>query len=70
MSGGLAWVGKTLRSLKQKISEHKSSISRNDNYPIAVHFNYSRHDSSSFSFLGIEKVILPERGGNSDEILN
>ena len=68
---GLVYVGKTSRQLKQRMSEHKSTIRRNDrNYPIAVHFNDSKHDISSFRFQGIEKVSLPERGGNIDEILN
>ena len=33
-------MGKTTRKLKMRISEHKSSIRRNDrDYPVAAHFN-------------------------------
>lgn len=39
----------------------------NRDYLIAVHFNNFKHDISSFRFQGIEKVTLPERGGNTDE---
>lgn len=67
---GLAYVGKTSRQLKQRISEHKSSIRRNDrDYPVAVHFNDFKHDISAFRFIGIEKVSLPKRGGNIDILL-
>jgi hypothetical protein len=46
---GLCYVGKTSHSLKQRISEHKSSIRRNDrDYPVAVHFNDLNHDISTF----------------------
>ncbi len=69
---GLGYVGKTSRQLKQRISEHKSSIRRNDpNDPVAVHLNDFNHDISTSRFTGIEKVCLPkrERGGNHDLLL-
>ena len=67
---GLAYVGKTTRKLKQRISEHKSSIRRNDReYPVAIHFNDAKHDISSFRFTGIEQVQMPPRGGDLDLIL-
>ena len=67
---GLAYVGKTTRQLKQRMSEHKSTIRRNDrNYPVAVHFNDFKHDIASLRFIGIEKVHLPRRGGNHDNLL-
>ncbi len=67
---GLAYIGKTTRKLKQRISEHKSSIRRNDpNYPIAIHFNNAHHDISSLRFCGIEQVTLPPRGGDHDKLL-
>ncbi len=50
---GLACVGKTTRKLKQRISECKSAIHRNDrDYPIVVHFNDAHHDISSLRFCG------------------
>ena len=46
---GLCYVGKTSCSLKQTISEHQSSIRRNDSdYPVTVHFNDLKHDLSTF----------------------
>lgn len=67
---GLAYVGKTTRKLKQRISEHKSTIRRNDrDYPVAVHFNDKHHDIASLRFCGIEQLSLPPRGGNFDKLL-
>lgn len=63
------YVGKTTRSLKQRISEHKSSIRRADlNYPVACHFIECAHPVSSLRFQGIEQVTL-SRGGNIDKVL-
>ncbi len=55
---GLAYIWKTTRKLKQRISEHKSSVRRNDpNYPVAIHFNNAHHDISSLRFCGIERKV-------------
>jgi len=57
------YIGKTTRVLKQRISEHKSSIRRNDiNYPVARHFNEASHPVSSLRFQSIEHIELPRRG--------
>lgn len=62
-------MGKTSRQLKQRISEHKSSIRRKDvNYPVAAHFLSFNHDVSSLRFCGIEKVSMPP-GGDDIELL-
>lgn len=67
---GIGYVGKTSRQLKQRISEHKSSIRRKDlNYPVAVHFLTLNHDVTSLRFCGIEKVTLPPRGGDIELLL-
>lgn len=67
---GLAYVGKTTRQLKQRISEHKSTIRRNDqDYPVAMHFNDAHHDISTLRFCGIERVPAPPRGGDHDKLL-
>lgn len=61
------YAGKTTRSLKQRVSEHKSSIRRADpNYPVPSHFNAL--PLSSLHFQGIEQVQLP-RGGDIDKRL-
>lgn len=63
------YIGKTTRPLKQRISEHKSSIRRKDeNYPVACHFNDLSHPLSSLRFQGIEQVTL-HRGGDIDRKL-
>ncbi|KAM4621351.1 LOW QUALITY PROTEIN: NLR family CARD domain-containing protein 3-like [Polymixia lowei] len=60
--GDILRPGKTTRKLKQRISEHKSSIRRNDReYPVAVHFNDKKHDISSLRFFGIEQSNLKEK---------
>ncbi len=42
------YIGKITCMLKQRISEHKSSIRRKDvNYPVAQHFNEASHPVSS-----------------------
>ncbi len=67
---GLSYVGKTTRKLKQRISEHKSAIRRNDpDYPVAVHFNEHKHDVSSLRFYGVERVAKPHHGGDHDVLL-
>ena len=67
----MGYAGKTSRLLKQRMSEQKNFIRRNDrDYPIEVHFNYFKHDVSSFRFQSTEKVNLLKKCGNLDEILN
>ena len=67
---GLAYVGKTNRALRTRISEHRSSIRCGDiRNPVAVHFNQHGHNISSFRYWGIEKVTRPPRGGDHNRIL-
>ena len=67
---GMCYVGKTSRSLTQRISEDKSSIRRNDrDYPVAVHLNDLKHDISTFRFCGIEKVKISDRRGDINNTL-
>ncbi len=67
---GLGYVGKTSRQLKQRISEHKSSIRRKDvNYPVVAHFLALNHDVSTLQFCGIERVNVPPRGGDIEVLL-
>lgn len=67
---GLAYIGKTTRPLKQRISEHRSSIRNNDRKsPVAVHFHQAHHNVSALRYTGIEQVQLPRRGGDIDNIL-
>ena len=52
------YMSKTTRKLKQRISEHRSYIHRNEHgYTVAVHFNDKKHDISTLRFRGIEKLV-------------
>lgn len=67
---GLAYIGKTSRPLKIRISEHRSNIRNKDTKsPVAVHFAQFHHSVSSLRYLGIELVKLPSRGGNINSLL-
>ena len=64
------YVGKTRRTLKTRICEHRSAIRNNDERsPVAVHFKENQHPLSSLRYIGIEHVSLPRRGGNIDNLL-
>lgn len=68
---GKSYVGKTSRSLKTRIAEHRSTIRcKNLNYPVAAHFVEFNHPISSLKYIGIEKVVLPPRGGDLDNLLS
>ena len=67
---GKAYVGKTSRALKTRIAEHRSTIRNGDEKsPVALHFKQAHHNVSSLRYLGIEKVHLPRRGGDIDNLL-
>ena len=68
---GKSYVGKTSRSLKARIAEHRSTIRcKNLNYPVAAHFVEFNHPISSLRYIGIEKVSLPPRGGDLENLLS
>ena len=67
---GLCYVGKTIREIKTRFSEHKSSIRNNDEKSsVARHFNSVGHSVSSLRFQGIEVVNPLKRGGDRDRAL-
>ena len=67
---GLAYIGKTTRPLKTRISEHRSNIRNHDQKsPVAVHFTKAGHNVSSLCYWGIEQVKLPRRGGDINTFL-
>ena len=67
---GLAYVGKTTRALRTRISEHRSNIRCGDERnPVAAHFKKFGHSISSFRYWGIEKVERPFRGGDHGLLL-
>ncbi|XP_041929101.1 uncharacterized protein LOC121693623 [Alosa sapidissima] len=67
---GLAYIGKTTRSLKTRIAEHRSNIrNHNDKSPVAIHFTTAKHNVSSLRYTGIEHVKCPSRGGDVNSLL-
>lgn len=67
---GLAYVGKTTRPLKTRISEHRSNIrTRDTKSPVALHFTQASHSVASLRYCGIELVKTPSRGGNVNQLL-
>lgn len=66
----LYYVGKTKRELKTRICEHKCSIRNYDEKSsVARHFNSAKHDVRELTFMGIEVVQMPRRGGDRDRLL-
>lgn len=67
---GLAYVGKTCRALRTRISEHRSNIRCGDmRNPVAAHFKIAGHTVCSLRYVGIEKVTRPPRGGDHERLL-
>lgn len=67
---GLAYIGKTTRPLKTRISEHRSNIRNHDKKsPVAIHFTQAQHNVSALRYLGIEQVKLTSRGGDINSLL-
>ena len=67
---GLAYVGKTSRPLRTRMSEHRSNIRTGDERnPVALHFKQAGHNLGSFRYIGIERVSKPLRGGDWEKRL-
>ena len=67
---GLAYIGKTTRPLKTRISEHRSNIRNHDpKSPVAVHFTQHGHSVSTLRYSGIEVIKSPRRGGDINALL-
>ncbi len=57
---GLAYVGKTSRALKTRITEYRSAICNQDvTTPVAMHFKKAQHDIFTFRYIAIEVVKIP-----------
>ncbi len=57
---GLAYVGKTSRAPKTRITEHRSAICNQDvTTPVAMHFKKAQHDIFTFRYIAIEVVKIP-----------
>lgn len=67
---GLAYIGKTTRPLKTRITEHRSNIRNHDHKsPVARHFTQFSHTVSSLKYIGIEQITPPRRGGDVNALL-
>lgn len=67
---GLAYVGKTTRPLRTRMSEHRSSIRTEDERsPVAAHFKRAGHAVSALRYIGVERVDQSPRGGDRDKKL-
>lgn len=67
---GLAYVGKTTRALRTRISEHRSTIRLGDERsPVAAHFKRAGHNVSALRYVGVELVKKPARGGDHNRKL-
>lgn len=67
---GVWYVGKTKRSQKTRIAEHRSNIRTLDQRnPVAVHFMEARHNIRSLRYIGIEHVKATRSGGHTDNLL-
>lgn len=56
------YVGKTSRSLRIRVTEHKSAIRRRDvTSPVARHFVDNNHDIDQLKCIGIERVEVMSR---------
>ncbi|XP_041432150.1 uncharacterized protein LOC121397930 [Xenopus laevis] len=61
---GLAYIGETIQPIRDRISQHKSTIRKEVvKLPVPAHFKMARHSAASLRFLVIESVAPPRRGG-------
>ena len=52
------YVGETNRRLKDRITEHRSSISTKKEFSVAIHFNLDGHSLKDMQVIGIERSRL------------
>ena len=53
------YIGYTTRQLKERFSEHKTSVRTNSNNAIGDHFNGPGHSMANMNILALEKVFTP-----------
>ena len=51
------YIGETQRKLKERLSEHKNSVRKNEKNVIGVHFNGPGHSVENLKITAIEKVF-------------
>ncbi|OCT95562.1 hypothetical protein XELAEV_18013250mg [Xenopus laevis] len=66
---GMAYLGQTIRMVKERIKEHRNNI-RNyktntaTDTPVSRHFHNQGHNVSQFRWLVLEKITQTKRGGD------
>ncbi|OCT97473.1 hypothetical protein XELAEV_18009697mg [Xenopus laevis] len=66
---GMAYIGQTIRSVKERIKENRNNI-RNykanaaTDTSVSRHFYNHGHNLSQFRWLVLEKIVLAKRGGD------
>ncbi|XP_056408807.1 uncharacterized protein LOC130317324 [Hyla sarda] len=67
---GLAYVGETTQKIRDRISQHKSTIRRkNLLLPVPHHFDTHNHTPSQLRFQVLEQIHRNRRGGNRSRLL-
>ncbi|OCT75959.1 hypothetical protein XELAEV_18031145mg [Xenopus laevis] len=61
---GKIYVGKTIRCIRDRLTEHKSAIRNKLNQPVAKHFNENGHTISQLRFQILDSVSKRRRGGD------
>ncbi|XP_069476323.1 uncharacterized protein [Ambystoma mexicanum] len=64
------YIGMTTRPIKIRLAEHRSCIrTKKITAPMVEHFLAAKHTSADFTWTIIEKVSIPTRGGNLQNLL-
>ncbi|OCT96677.1 hypothetical protein XELAEV_18008889mg, partial [Xenopus laevis] len=66
---GKIYVGKTIRCIRDRLTEHKSAIRNKLNQPVAKHFNENGHTISQLRIQILDLVSRRRRGGDRDKEL-
>ncbi|OCT58291.1 hypothetical protein XELAEV_18002229mg [Xenopus laevis] len=66
---GKTYVGKTIRCIRDRLTEHKSAIRNKLNQPIAKHLNENGHTISQLRLQILHSVPRRRRGGDRDKEL-
>ncbi|CAJ0965859.1 unnamed protein product [Ranitomeya imitator] len=67
---GLAYVGETTQTVRDRVAQHKSTIRCNKTHlPLPHHFFEKNHSISQLRFQVLEQVDIPRRGQNRTKML-
>ncbi|CAJ0965128.1 unnamed protein product [Ranitomeya imitator] len=67
---GLAYVGETTQTVRDRVAQHKSTIRCNKTHlPLPFHFSAKNHNIAQLRFQVLEQVDIPRRGQNRTKML-